>query len=47
MARAVKCPICGGSGKLVKGNGWQSSAVEANYETCHGCNGRGWVEVSY
>ena len=31
--RAVKCPVCNGSGKYEK-------------KTCHGCNGKGWVEVT-
>lgn len=30
--RAVRCPVCNGSGKY-------------NGETCHGCGGKGWVEV--
>lgn len=47
MGKAVKCPICGGSGKLLKGNGGEYMVVEVNYERCHGCDGRGWVEVNY
>ena len=37
MAHAERCPICNGSGKIKKLD------VE---ETCHGCGGKGWVEVS-
>ena len=33
MSHAEKCPICGGSGKL------------PDKVTCHGCGGKGWVEV--
>lgn len=46
MAKAVLCPVCGGSGKflllLVPGS---TSSVRQEVE-CHGCNGKGWVEVS-
>lgn len=34
MSKAVKCPVCEGKGKL-------SSMIG-----CHGCQGKGWVEVS-
>ena len=39
--RAVLCPVCKGNGKLTpQGN------YAGYYEvTCHGCNGKGWVEV--
>jgi DnaJ-class molecular chaperone len=38
--RAVICPVCNGSGKY---NGLE----QTNFEdvTCHGCDGKGWVEV--
>lgn len=41
MARAVLCPVCGGSGKKYK-NGTYKYGTE---KPCHGCNGKGWVEV--
>lgn len=44
MARAVKCPVCGGSGKVIKPPMDTTAGVQ--YETCHGCRGKGWVEVS-
>ena len=37
MAQAVKCPICEGSGKVLDSLG--------KSQVCHGCGGRGWVEV--
>lgn len=40
MARAVTCPICWGKGELLQ----EGSTVLT--KTCHGCVGRGWVEVS-
>lgn len=39
--KAVKCPVCDGSGKYraTDGNGaWVESP-------CHGCGGKGWVTV--
>lgn len=42
MARAVICPVCLGTGK-VPVNYISTALIE---ETCHGCHGRGWVEVS-
>ena len=43
MVKAVKCPVCGGSGKVQSGI---ISVVAPMFETCHGCGGKGWVEVS-
>jgi len=42
MGRAVICPVCGGTGKVRKG----SFSCNPREVTCHGCHGRGWVEVS-
>ena len=39
--KAVLCPVCNGSGKI-QPTGDQS---DNKLETCHGCNGKGWVEV--
>ena len=39
MAHAQICPICGGKGKI------QDPFTNVE-ETCHGCSGRGWIEVS-
>ena len=41
MANAQTWPICGGSGKLPDDG--KSTAV--THPICHGCNGKGWVEV--
>jgi len=37
---AEKCPICEGSGKL------PDLMDESCYKVCHGCDGKGWVEVN-
>ena len=44
MSRAQKCPICFGQGKLIDEN-YNSSTVKIE-KMCHGCNGRGWVDVN-
>lgn len=47
--QAVICPVCKGSGKVneVWVNLPKMTAREDSKEvTCHGCDGRGWVEVS-
>lgn len=40
---AVRCPVCGGSGY------YHDPAMEASNraggQVCHGCGGKGWVEV--
>lgn len=41
MARAVLCPVCNGSGKLPP----TSDTSDATPRVCHGCGGKGWVEV--
>ena len=40
MAHAETCPVCSGSGKKHK-------EIPGNCVTvsCHGCGGKGWVEV--
>ena len=45
--KAVKCPVCDGSGK-VKDPDYDSdtTAGKQGNVTCHGCNGKGWVEVN-
>ena len=43
MAHAEICPICHGKGKITTGK----ITTEGNeMKTCHGCGGKGWVEVS-
>lgn len=40
MKHAEKCPVCDGSGKYEP----NVTAVPCPQQ-CHGCGGRGWVEV--
>lgn len=40
--RAQVCPVCNGRGKIGN-NGFSATVVDE--KTCHGCNGKGWVEV--
>lgn len=42
---AEKCPICGGAGQLQGINDLSGSAANPPTRTCHGCGGKGWVEV--
>lgn len=42
--KAVLCPVCGGSGKVIQKNDGSSMSVPLAKD-CHGCNGKGWVEV--
>lgn len=41
MAHAERCPLCSGEGKIIKYN----EGMQTTSKTCHGCNGKGWVEV--
>ena len=38
MAHAETCPVCYGSGKI-------GAEGPIERKTCHGCAGKGWVEV--
>ncbi len=40
MSHAELCPVCGGKGLLHKVDGTATVTTQ-----CHGCGGRGWVEV--
>jgi hypothetical protein len=42
MRHAEKCPVCEGKGRLPDGKGDLDSAFA---KPCHGCSGKGWVEV--
>ncbi|MCP3685419.1 MAG: hypothetical protein GY861_22435 [bacterium] len=45
---AEVCPVCNGTGK-VKDNTFRYSGSSTTVPTeyiCHGCNGKGWVEVN-
>ena len=44
MSKAQTCPICLGKGKLIDEK-YYSSTGKID-KTCHGCHGRGWVEVN-
>jgi hypothetical protein len=37
------CPICHGKGEI--GTGQHNTTGETK-KTCHGCHGKGWIEVS-
>ena len=45
MAKAVKCPVCEGSGSVFIPSPPDSSSIVGSYSICHGCGGKGWVEV--
>lgn len=44
MAQVVLCPVCKGSGKITPENDGCPTTVPQD-KTCHGCGGKGWVEV--
>jgi len=46
MARAVICPVCLGKGTVKKKVGMSGWTPKYKEVTCHGCGGKGWVEVS-
>lgn len=43
MAHVQKCPICGGKGQIQDET--QLTTTCPSTKTCHGCGGKGWVEV--
>lgn len=44
MNKAVTCPVCFGTGKITKTTaGTAGGTFEVD---CHGCGGKGWVEVA-
>lgn len=45
MAHSEVCPVCKGEGKVCKGVDEKSTSAIPILAICHGCNGRGWVEV--
>ena len=46
MAHAEKCPICEGSGRLPLPVEMGTTASRPYDKLCHGCGGKGWVEVA-
>ena len=46
MAKAVICTVCQGNGRIWVPDSGQSTAIDAHWVTCHGCGGKGWIEVS-
>ena len=45
MSHAERCPVCEGSGQVY--DTWEPGGTAPPKRICHGCNGRGWVEVGY
>ncbi len=47
MSDAVTCPVCDGSGKVaIDSSGKLDKSVAIKRDrVCHGCGGRGWVEL--
>ena len=41
--RAVLCPVCSGKGSIFTPNTYSTGGGET--KVCHGCAGKGWVEV--
>lgn len=41
--KAVKCPVCEGDGEVEDMGGIGTTQIR---KECHGCKGKGWVEVS-
>lgn len=46
MAKAVLCPVCGGEGEIYEKVAFNPSTGSLPKKTCHGCGGKGWVEVA-
>ena len=48
MSHAQKCPICNGKGHINQEGNFAYRDEQGNtapQKTCHGCGGRGWIEV--
>jgi len=46
MAHAQTCPICNGQGKIKNPDHDKQATASPSMITCHGCGGRGWIEVA-
>lgn len=44
MAHAERCPVCRGEGTIVQPPNPESTTA-AGRVRCHGCDGKGWVQV--
>ena len=44
MSQAVLCPVCNGSGNITPSVSNGSTAMPTSH-TCHGCSGKGWIEI--
>ena len=45
MSEAQVCPICTGTGQIPEKKGQGQYWGRYGKVICHGCNGKGWVEV--
>jgi len=43
--KAVICPVCNGKGTICDHEIGMPLYLHPTCPTCHGCNGKGWVEV--
>lgn len=43
--KAQICPVCSGEGTIKDNQDWNTSPANCWRKTCHGCGGKGWVEV--
>lgn len=39
------CPVCSGNGKILDEQQLSTSSTGCWTKKCHGCDGRGWIEV--
>ncbi len=42
MSQAVVCPVCDGTGRVCE----QGLTDTTASKVCHGCGGKGWVELT-
>ena len=46
--KAVRCPVCAGTGTywvMPDEEEYSADVSVGSYRACHGCGGKGWVEV--
>ena len=44
--KAVICPVCEGKGQIKDAEIMGPEVTEITTKLCHGCSGKGWVEVN-